>query len=82
MRLIRLRNRHAAFQGAVRIGRTPQSVLALRGQADSAFAELISDFAAGRSTVRHGAGAASQRLVLGRCATSWTEAPRDIPWHG
>ena len=62
--LIRLRNTHPAFQGALRIGRSADSVLALRWQAGSAHVELIADLAAGSWCVRHGEDGAEQTVVL------------------
>ena len=82
LRLIRLRNTHPAFGGALRIGCTAPNVLALRWEAGSAHAELIADFAARRWTVRHGEGAASESLEFASCPALWSDAPRDTVWQG
>jgi sucrose phosphorylase len=62
--LIRLRNTHPAFQGTLRIGRSADSVLALRWQAGSAHVQLIADLEAGHWSVRHGEDGREQTVVL------------------
>ncbi len=78
--LIRLRNTHPAFQGELRIGHTDGEVLALRWEAGSAWAELIADFASGRWSVRHGEGAAMQRVALACLGASEAGLERRIQW--
>ncbi len=78
--LIRLRNSHPAFQGELRVGRSPPHVLALRWEAGEARAELIADFAAGRWMVRHSIGATVRPLVLKCLGPPWGGAQAHVEW--
>ncbi|GAA0541009.1 sucrose phosphorylase [Rhizomicrobium palustre] len=62
LQLIRLRNSHPAFDGALQMDLPHENVLSLIWRKDTAFAELSVDFAAGSGALRYSDGDAISEL--------------------
>jgi sucrose phosphorylase len=71
--LIRLRNSHAAFQGAFSLAETAETELAMRWQNGADLAELAVDFASEHYRLSVSSGGASRRIDLTEMASQAVE---------